>query len=169
MLTFTKMCAIGQMNEYPNKLKIWANKMFDRQHGCWGCISSILSRSHYRTVQCKNDQKLLTFSIMGYLSHADKWHHHSRTRCKRKCLLSFTGTSCWDDSFRSEWMAPVSWGDLCPLPPRLGQSKGSLAHLVGVILTRWLFKVAELCFVKCEFMLHHVVSSQCHKRVKILH
>lgn len=126
--------------------------MFDCQHGRCGCVSSILSSSHYRTVQCKTLRSscfFVFFSFIGSLSHSDKWHHHSGTR--RICLLSFTGTSCRDDSFRSEWLAPASPGDLWPRLQGFNSAR-SLSQVLWESFTRWMFNVAELCFVKCVFM-----------------
>lgn len=156
VLTSTKMCAIGQTNEYSNKLKIWENKTFDCQHGRWGCVSSILSSSHYRTVRCKTIRNSWSFSFMGFLSHVDKLHHRSG--------MCFKCRVCCPSPARPA----VSRGDLWPPPSRLRRSDG-LSQILWESFTRWMFKVAELCFVKCVFMLHHVVSSQCHNRVKILH
>lgn len=59
-------------------------------------------------------------------------------------LLSFTGTSCRDVSFSSEWLAPVSRSALWPPLSRLRQSERSLEGLVGVIY-KVMFK--ELRFV----------------------
>ncbi len=120
------------------------------------------------TVQ--NDQKLLIFSFIGSLSHADKWHHRSGTRFKRRTtrLLSFTGTSCWG-RLLPLWVIGSSKAEATFDPLQGYNSPSGLSQVLWESFTRWMFKVAELCFVKCVFMLRHVVSSRCYKRVKILH
>lgn len=159
------MCATGQMNEYSNKLKTWTNKMFDSWHGRCGCDFSILSTLHYTTAQCKNDQRLLIFSFIGSLSHSDKLHHHSGTW--RISLLSFT-RHVPQRQLLPLWLIGSSKpGDLWPCLQGYDSPKG-LLQVLWESFTRWMFKVAELCFVKCVFMLRHVVSFQSYKRVKIL-
>lgn len=54
LLTSTKMCAIGQTNEYSNKLKKYEQtKRLIVNIADEAAVSSISSSSHYRTVQCK--------------------------------------------------------------------------------------------------------------------
>lgn len=57
-------------------------------------------------------------------------------------------------------LVPVSRGDLWPLQGYTPVREESF--------TRWMFKVAELWFVKCVFVHRHAVSSQRYKRGKIL-
>lgn len=57
-------------------------------------------------------------------------------------------TSSGDDSFRSEWLAPVSPGDLWPRLQGYNSPRG-LRQVLWESFTRWMFKVADLCFVKC--------------------
>lgn len=93
-------------------------------------------------------QKLLIFSFMGSLLHAEKKDISTAGRVLSEedmsALLSFTGTSCRDVSFSSEWLAPVSRSALWPPLSRLRQSERSLEGLVGVIY-KVMFK--ELRFV----------------------
>lgn len=134
MLTFTKKCAIGQMNVNSNKLKIWTNKMSDGQHGRCGCVSSMLSSSHYRAVQCKTIRNswsypsfdlchmqtnyiILAGRILGAEDMSALLHRH----VLRGRLLPLWVIGC----------GKPSW-PLTP-PSRLQQSERSLAGLVGVI------------------------------------
>lgn len=108
--------------------------------------SCLVHTTEQYTVQ--NDQKLLIFSFMGSLLHAEKKDIIIAGRVLSEkdtsALLSFTGTSCRDVSFSSEWLAPVSQSALWPPPSRLRQSERSLEGLVGVIY-KVMFK--ELRFV----------------------
>lgn len=122
LLTSTKMCAIGQTNEYSNKLKKYEQtKRLIVNIADEAAVSSISSSSHYRTVQCKTIRNSWSFSFMGFLSHADKWHHHSG--------MCFKCRVCCPSPARPA----VSRGDLWPPPSRLRQSGRSLADLVGII------------------------------------
>lgn len=112
--------------------------MFDCQHGR---VFLHLVQFTLRSGAVQNDQKLLIFfSFIGSLSPSDKLHHHRGTR--RMYLLSFTGTSCGDDSFPA-WSDWLQWaqGDLWPrLQGYNGLSRSSCgSRLQGE------FKVAESC------------------------
>lgn len=131
MLTFTKMCAISQMNEYSNKLHIWTNKMFDCQH------ASPPSCPVYIAEQCKTIGKTPVFSFIGSLSHADEWHHCTECRgyvCSPSPARPVRTSASALSSSEPRW-------PLTP-PSRLQQSEWSCwRHLQSV-------KSAQLWFLK---------------------
>lgn len=130
--------SVKRTKEYSNKKR--------EQHGRRGCLSSILSGSHYRTVQCKNDPKTShLFPSWGPCHASTRWHHHTADAS----ALLHRHIHLGDDSFRSERRAPLgpTWPPTPTFKVKSGLWGGS--RFAG-------FKVAEPCFVKCVFMLHQV-------------
>ena len=124
VLTFTKMCVIGQMNECSNHFIIWANKRFDCQHPSPPSCSVHITEQY----SAKRSEKI--FSFIGSLSEADKLHHHSGTR------FTCTGCVCSPSQAHPAGMTPSgSSKPRRPLTPasRLQQSEWSCAGLEGVV------------------------------------
>lgn len=133
-----------------------------------GCVSPISTGSHYRTVQCKVIGNSRSFSFGG---GGDYVTCRQMTSSRQGRILSAEDVSAllhqhvlWGTS-PSEWLAPVSQADLWPRL-RGHNCPNALSRVLGESFTRWMFKVAELCFVKvcvsvcmCVFALRHVESA----------